>query len=309
MNYLFIASGVIAVGVIVAIIASRRTRGKTTGTASKASASPAPTTLKDDDRATVERSKLIIHGLLHELSDTIENFVDENVKYDTSLEAHKTTITKSMTLAGIRELERALIDELESVQRANSEYRERLDAANRTVSTQQQELERLQSDLAKDFLTELPNRRAFYARINEFFDRYHRYKNGFSLLVIDIDEFKKVNDEHGHVAGDRVLKAVAAVLDEQRRSSDILARYGGEEFTVLLPETSLTQAKVMAEKIRDKVERTTFQAERISVNITLSIGVGEIRAEDVAPETLFERVDAALYRAKKGGRNRVEIDA
>ncbi|MCH7910404.1 MAG: GGDEF domain-containing protein [Candidatus Hydrogenedentes bacterium] len=309
MNYLLIGLGILAVVVVAAIIVSRRARGKTAGSASKAPRASARSVPKDDQLATVERSKLVIHGLLHELSDTIETFVGDNVKYDTSLETHKMAITKSMTLASIRELERVLIGELEGVQRTNSEYRNRLDVANKTVSTQQKELEKLQSDVEKDFLTELPNRRAFVARMNEFFERYKRFKNGFSLLVLDIDRFKLVNDEHGHVAGDRILKAVAAVLNQQRRSSDILARYGGEEFAMLLPETTLAQAKILAEKIRNKIGRSKFRYEKSSITITFSIGVGEVRAEDATPETLFERVDAALYRAKEGGRNRVEVDA
>ena len=97
--------------------------------------------------------------------------------------------------------------------------------------------------------------------MNEFFDRYKRYKNVFSLLVLDIDRFKLVNDEHGHVAGDRILKAVATVLNQQRRSSDVLARYGGEEFAILLPETTLAQAKILAEKIREKRGRWKFRYE------------------------------------------------
>jgi diguanylate cyclase len=116
-----------------------------------------------------------------------------------------------------------------------------------------------------------------------------------------------VNDSYGHLAGDRVLRAVAKLLDEQKRVSDFLARYGGEEFALILPETPADHAKVLAEKARTMVAGTKFRYEEELIQITISAGVGEVAAHKESAEDLFARVDAALYRAKEKGRNRVEL--
>ena len=268
-------------------------------------AGPKPESQGGRDKSAVDRSKMVIHGLLHELSDNIESFVSENSRYDGALSAHKASISKAMTLAGIRELERVLLDEVDAMRGSNATYRKQLALANATVKVQQEQLERLQTDAEKDFLTELPNRRAFQKRMAEFHDRFSRYGNTFSIVVMDVDHFKMVNDDHGHIAGDRVLRAIAAMLQDQKRSTDFLARYGGEEFVLLLPETSAAQAHPLAEKTCAKIQRAKFRYEDATIELTMSAGVGEVRADE-EPTAFFARVDAALYQAKANGRNRVE---
>ena len=268
-------------------------------------AGPKPESQGGRDKSALDRSKMVIHGLLHELSDNIESFVSENSRYDDSLSAHKASISKAMTLAGIRELERVLLDEVDSMRGANATYRKQLALANATVKAQQEDLERLQTDVEKDFLTELPNRRAFQNRMAEFHGRFSRYQNTFSIIVMDVDHFKKVNDVHGHVAGDRVLRAIAAILQDEKRSTDFLARYGGEEFVMLLPETNAARALTLAKKTCEKIQRAKFRYEDAAIELTMSAGVGEVRADEDST-ALFARVDAALYQAKTNGRNRVE---
>ena len=127
------------------------------------------------------------------------------------------------------------------------------------------------------------------------------------LVMLEIDHFKAVNDKYGHLAGDRILRAVAKLLDEQKRSSDFLARYGGEEFALILPETTQDQAIKLAEKTRDKVGRSSFRFEGHTIKVKVSIGVGQVSTPDDTAKEFFGRVDAAMYRAKVGGRNRVEL--
>ena len=163
------------------------------------------------------------------------------------------------------------------------------------------ELERLR---ATDPLTGSWNRGQFDCAVTLELDRSVRYRQPLSLLLIDIDHFKKVNDTLGHKAGDAVLKELAAAIRSGIRIIDGLYRWGGEEFAVLLPSTSHHKAGILAEKLRKRIERMEIKG--IGA-ITVSIGVAEHRAAESATEW-FERVDAALYRAKFEGRNRVQID-
>lgn len=256
----------------------------------------------------LEHQRLIIHGLLQEVSAHISTFLGENRAYSDSIDRHADQVKKAMTLAGLREVERVLLAELEALQATNRRYREQLDEANRKVQKQQEELNKLQTDIGLDFLTKVPNRRALDLRLEEEFNRVKRYGANFSLLIIDVDRFKDVNDTYGHVAGDRVLRAVAQLLNDRKRSSDFLARYGGEEFAMVLPQTSLEHAKHLANEHRKRVRAATFRYNDAQIDISISIGVGELAIEeDKSVDAFFDRVDAALYQAKSLGRDRVEV--
>ena len=126
--------------------------------------------------------------------------------------------------------------------------------------------------------------------------------------MIDIDKFKTVNDNLGHKAGDKVLKNVAEICASNVRTSDFLARYGGEEFVLVLPETSLGQAYVVAEKLRGEIEGKGFYYDKRRVPITVSIGIARF-ADGESADTVFQRADRALYAAKHGGRNRCATES
>jgi diguanylate cyclase (GGDEF)-like protein/PAS domain S-box-containing protein len=152
-----------------------------------------------------------------------------------------------------------------------------------------------------DLLTGLVNRHRFEELLASEIERAKRYRGSFSVLMLDIDHFKRVNDRHGHPIGDLVLKQFAETLRPHLRATDTLARWGGEEFTLLLPSTPATEARVLAENLRERIGNTRMP---VQGNITISIGMTEYRP----PETLHEllrRVDAALYEAKERGRDRV----
>lgn len=157
----------------------------------------------------------------------------------------------------------------------------------------------------KDPLTELYNRRYFRSRLNEEFGKYKRYAKPFSLMMLDIDFFKPINDSYGHQCGDYILKAFAALLTSSIRSTDILARYGGEEFCCLLPETKIEPAMELAERVRGRTENSIFTFNEIELKITVSVGVAEIQQGDESVDFGLEQADKALYRAKKTGRNKI----
>ncbi len=159
----------------------------------------------------------------------------------------------------------------------------------------------------EDPLTGLGNRRAYQKRIEEELSRFDRYQTPLALVVCDLDHFKQINDTHGHLAGDRVLRVVAQLLLRLTRKSDFVGRYGGEEFVVLLPNTNEKTAYLVAEKLRSSLEKLPFESGGRKIPVTMSMGLTQAREGDT-PDKLFQRADKLLYQAKKAGRNRVMTD-
>ncbi|MBU2892789.1 sensor domain-containing diguanylate cyclase [Colwellia sp. D2M02] len=157
-----------------------------------------------------------------------------------------------------------------------------------------------------DSLTNLYNRRFFTKQAHKEFQRAKRYSQVMTLISIDIDHFKVINDKYGHPAGDKVLIDVSACLSQNLRESDVLARIGGEEFSILLPETSLEDAKILAERIRVEQSELVISGKwQGDIKLTVSIGMSSLTENDVTFDALFSRTDKALYLAKTSGRNQV----
>jgi diguanylate cyclase (GGDEF)-like protein len=160
-----------------------------------------------------------------------------------------------------------------------------------------------------DGLTGLLNRRAIEEALDAQMQRSHRSSETFTLMMLDLDHFKAINDRHGHAVGDLALKHTAAILRAELREVDRLGRYGGEEFLFLLPGLPLAQAHGVAERLRQQLVAKPLQQGGASVTLSVSIGVAESAGADADPRSVLRRADAALYRAKAGGRNRVVADA
>ncbi|MGB7623654.1 MAG: GGDEF domain-containing protein [Terriglobia bacterium] len=158
---------------------------------------------------------------------------------------------------------------------------------------------------ATDELTHLPNHRHFQERIEEEVSRSRRNKKPLSLLMVDLDEFKKMNDTHGHPFGDAVLGQLASILEHCLRREDFAARYGGEEFAVILPDTGREGARQTAERFRAEVSRTVFTHEGNSAHLSISGGIATYPRDATSKEQLIENADRALYVAKRTGRNRI----
>jgi diguanylate cyclase len=163
----------------------------------------------------------------------------------------------------------------------------------------------LEKEALLDSLTEIHNRRAYELRIREELKRYHRDGQTFSLVLIDIDRFKQINDLYGHQAGDKCLREIAKRIKSTLRTSDFLARYGGEEFIAILAGSAGEDAFRVAGRMRTLIERTNFHYREEEIPVTISLGVTEVRSTDWEPEATFSRVDDVMYQAKKDGRNRV----
>lgn len=159
-----------------------------------------------------------------------------------------------------------------------------------------------------DGLTKLYVRRYFDLRMEEEIEQARRYGRNFSLLLLDIDHFKKFNDTHGHQTGDAVLRQFAVILQDNTRKSDVACRYGGEEMAIILPETALEEASLLANKLCELIREYGFQGTGPeTLSVTASLGVTQYHSDFTSPGEMVEVADQALYKAKELGRNRVEL--
>jgi diguanylate cyclase (GGDEF)-like protein len=156
-----------------------------------------------------------------------------------------------------------------------------------------------------DAMTALYNRRHFMVLSEAEWSRFQRYQRPLSMLMLDIDHFKSVNDRYGHAVGDEAIVAVANACERAKRNSDIAGRLGGEEFAIMLPETDAAQAMVLAERIRDSVAAHVFSVHKVRFSVTVSVGIAQANASMSGTDALLRDADAALYQAKAAGRNRV----
>ena len=155
-----------------------------------------------------------------------------------------------------------------------------------------------------DPATDAKNRRYFIDRANEEIERARRYRRARTLAILDIDDFKRINDTYGHEAGDGVLKTLVEIIRAGIRTTDLFARYGGEEFVVFLVESGIEEAQTILNRLRERVSNTRVATNGDAIGFTVSIGVTEYREKDTL-DSLVARADDMLYRAKRGGKNRV----
>ncbi|MFH1622461.1 MAG: diguanylate cyclase [Candidatus Omnitrophota bacterium] len=166
---------------------------------------------------------------------------------------------------------------------------------------------KLQDISIQDELTGCYNYRYFQDILDIEIPRSKRYNRPLSIIMFDIDHFKNFNDKFGHLFGDEVLKLIGGIMKQFTRSSDAVFRYGGEEFSIILPETKKEEAFIIAERIREKIQDTSFKIQNIMVNITLSGGVSQFDNESSNKDSFIANADKALYLSKDKGRNRIEM--
>jgi len=174
-----------------------------------------------------------------------------------------------------------------------------------------QELEKLNVELAvlsqTDGLTKLFNRSHWESCLEAEIKRWGRSKSASSLVILDIDHFKNVNDTYGHTVGDEVIRHLSQLIKEHARETDTSGRYGGEEFVILLADTPLENAKIFAERLREKVCKSVVTHNGLDLSYTISLGIAEVDASIKTYEKWIENADAALYRSKENGRNKVSL--
>jgi diguanylate cyclase len=256
----------------------------------------------------IERIQQRLLTLLQETSAVVATSGTHAVLFGETLEDHSRRLQQPAALDIIQSIVQELLSETQNMCAANGTLCRQLETRSEEVLSLTHRLERMQADALNDPLTGLLNRRGLERAIVDL-DTGVNQLNGASLILADIDHFKRINDSHGHLIGDQVLCAVAQVLRARIKGSDISARLGGDEFAVLLPGTPVAGAIAVAEQIRTTLiqGRLRYGVDDTHIeNITLSLGVAEGGAhEELAP--LLHRADAALYVAKREGRDRVSV--
>ena len=193
---------------------------------------------------------------------------------------------------------------LQQLIESNEKLQRELDRAEEKLHEQTRTIEDYAARVRTDTLTQVMNRGAFDEELARRMAEWHRRARPLCVMMLDVDQFKSINDKHGHQAGDQVLQHVAQVLRSTMREMDLLARFGGDEFAVLLPDTNLAEATLAADRLRKRVEGLRVPMDGESLSLSISLGVAEVMPAD-SDETVVARADEALYAAKDSGRNRV----
>ncbi len=269
--------------------------------------------IAEDDFRGSEREGLL--GIVRELTLSLKGIGEPVGTLDQGLDEFVADIEKVRTLEDLDKLKNKIKTSAQQVQSQVRGLSQELESTQTLCSNLQEQLEKSQATSIMDSLTRVLNRSAYDMRVNQVVSEFNRFEEPCVMLVVDIDHFKQINDEHGHQSGDKALASIAHTIKLNLREADMVFRYGGEEFVVLLPKTGVDGAMVIAEKIRSRVAsiRThlvndIYADKGQRVEITVSIGLAELKKGDNSA-SWFERADKALYRAKNEGRNKVEVDA
>lgn len=267
----------------------------------------------------IVRQKRYLHDRETELRDIIDllsralaTLTSENRLYNDTIYSQTEKMEAITRLDDIKRIKESLKEEIgqirSTVRTKQKQETQQVEQLSRQVNTLRGELEKTRQETMLDGLTGAYNRRAFDIHLRECLERSAVMSFGFSLLLLDIDDFKVINDTHGHLTGDRVLVSLSHKCRQFIRSEDMAARYGGEEFAIILPGASLRNALKKARIIRKAVAATRYSAGdepgAPTLAVTVSIGVASVHKQD-SVAALIERADKALYLAKRLGKNRV----
>ena len=261
----------------------------------------------DSSSDAIEEIQAATKVIIEDLMQRMQQMTSGNSRFSSTLDECKTILQGKPNIKQITSVVDKVIQETEIVTETNQEILHKLSAMEKEVSILQTNIRDLTEASLTDQLTQIPNRRAFEKKFESLFHDYRTNNSIFSLLIVDIDHFKKFNDTHGHVIGDKVLSYVAKCLHKSTCGQGMAARMGGEEFSLLLPDNDTDKAVLFADKVREYISSRKLTSDLTNKdigNITVSIGVSTCRQDDVL-EALIERADKALYLAKDSGRNQV----
>ncbi len=265
---------------------------------------------KSSDREATAGKLESVRGRLDDemlaIMDLLQGYGDTNEKYAASVLRGNDEIEKAGNPERLRTAIEFLISENKKMARESESYQASLRKSREQISKLRFELAEKQAETQKDTLTSAYNRRYFDRRLSNILTDASKRAVSVSLILADLDRFKAINDEHGHLVGDEVLKMFADQLQKHVRAEDIVARFGGEEFAVILPDTRMEMAIAIAEKMRVWLNGNNWKiaGKPQSQKITASFGVAQSRPSDSAAE-LISRADSCLYASKSSGRNRV----
>ncbi|WP_457638670.1 diguanylate cyclase [Persephonella sp.] len=265
---------------------------------------------KEFSEEIAEKFKGIADKLDESLKELINNIDIHQEKINTHADKLE-QVKKDVTIETVNDAVIEILHELKKLREENNKLKSELKSYHAEVISLKEELSNARREASVDFLTGLVNRRRFERVLEDAIKDKKQRDYPSSVIFVDIDNFKKINDEYGHLAGDMVLKELAKVFRFYLRANTVVSRLGGEEFAILLPGVEMPDAVKVAERLRKIIENRdikikTDQKEDRKIRVTASFGVTEIRDEDTV-ESILMRADEAMYKAKRTGKNRVEV--
>jgi diguanylate cyclase len=246
--------------------------------------------------------------MIEVLRDGVSNLAGQATTFNAQLTTSSDRFNRLVDIDDIREIKHQISREVRDLRRAvedkQKQDEENLSLLSRRVEMLQAKLNRAKDEAATDALTKLSNRGTFDKTLARWVDEHSEHSGAFVLAMVDIDDFKKINDTHGHPVGDRVLIGAAQLLAGSVRPADFVARYGGEEFALLLSGMKIPAAETRMDQLLKRIAVQQYQYEGGILQFTVSCGMAEYHPGD-NPETMIQRADEALYDAKRKGKNRV----
>ena len=248
-----------------------------------------------------------MRGLIMETLSGVNQASQDAAQSASTLAASSKRLTQGPSVEELHSIVSDVVEETQSLAHNSNSLRQMLDDTRHEIDVLREELERTRQQATTDALTGLVNRHGFESALQIACNEASQYRQGLTLLILDIDDFKLVNDNYGHLVGDKVIRNVGTILSANIKGKDTVARFGGEEFAVLLPGTSLDNGMRVGEILRLNIERSRLKhtiTGQVDGHVTVSIGVTEYSfGEDT--DKFLKRADDALYASKHAGRNRV----
>ena len=264
-------------------------------------------TYVDEDTGMIEKVRSDIKMILSELLQQISSTEGEFTNYEEALHTYSKRLETTEDAKGIQTIIEYILAQTKAMEDSGRSLKKRLEKRAKEVETLRKNLEEVKKEANIDPLTGIANRRLFDKTLAEEMANAQESKLFLSLVILDIDHFKRVNDTYGHLVGDSVLKVIAGILKNHVKGQDTVARFGGEEFAIILPETPIHGAFSVADKIRSAVEKSRLTKKttgELLGNVTISAGISLYRNSE-SVNFFIQRADAALYRSKENGRNKV----
>jgi len=287
----FVASLSVCVGFGLSLILDRLTKRHT----------PNPTDGEAPEPASAEPVAELESELVRELLKSLQELTSE---VNENVDRHAARVAEISTEFDLESVadSSTILKAAKKLVEANKDLQKDLATARSEIRLQRRQIQSYMTQARTDELTGLPNRRVFEQELRKRLAQWQRQHIPLTLMLVDVDHFKRFNDYHGHQAGDKVLQEVARLLQQTTREMDVVTRYGGEEFAVVLPGTTLDEGKQSGERIREAVAAYVVSFDGSTLSVTISVGVAQAR-KDESTKAFVERVDKCLYAAKKAGRN------
>ena len=265
----------------------------------------------DNDNRRIEEIRSEMRSLIMETLSGVNQASQDAEHSASTLAASSERLSQERSVEELRNIVNDVVKETHHMAQNSNTLKQMLDDTRHEIDSLRTELERTRQQATTDALTGLLNRRGFETALQIACNEASQFRQSLSLLIIDIDHFKNVNDTHGHLAGDKVLRNVGTILSANIKGKDTVGRFGGEEFAVLLPGTTLENGMHVGEILRLNIERSRLngtEAGQIVGQVTVSIGVSEYQFGENS-DNFIKRADDALYQSKRAGRNRVSCIA